>query len=1107
MQPVVLFCFLLSGISGLTLEVVWTRMLEHVFGATTLAIATVLTCFMGGLALGSWLFGRFADRLRSPLLVYAVAEGIIGVTAFIIPLLIHGVYPDLNRWMVSNLSNNFLSLSLLRFIAVAAALIVPTTCMGATLPLLSRYVISREAHMNRVGSRIGGLYTVNTTGAIGGVFLTTFALLPVVGLSATNKIAGTINICLCIAIIAGRKWLIQPSDLESDKDDLDTMLDADNAPAFSATTLQRNCAMVAFLLSGLASMNLQVVWNRAMSMVIGASVYSFSLVLIAFLIGLALGAAVFSKLSKQIANPVFALALVELGIAGAAMVNFLYMDDLPRIFATLVTTHIAAYDQHVGLVQFIMFSVAALAVLPATFCMGATFPLTVRIVSHGLGRIGRDVGSVYALNTFGAICGSFLSAFVFVPLFSRYFGGAGMQTTFFLSVAVYAVLGLVLLFISNATIPVRALIAIPSTALIAAFLLGAPGWDPAALTIGVFRLSLMKDALDEEAWGDPDIKYYHDGVSTTVSIELWGRHFALKNNGKVDASNGDDMPTQIMVSAYPLLLHPKGPDDLDVAIVGFGSGVTVGTALEFPVRHVDTVELENAVIEASRVFGTMEGEEVLPEFNVNHLVYRHPRDPKTGAPNPDFDWTDPNSYVINDRLKLFNNDGRNFLASSPKQYDVIISEPSNPWITGVSNMFTKDNFTSAIQALKPNGIFCQWVQLYELSPENIKTIFRTFASVFPHVALFSAEDLSSDTMLLGSFEPIELDLERVRGGMKNDRVRAEMERAYIFSPTDVFARILLVDRNELMHYTNGPEGEAKKDLPINTDNNAIIEFAAPHDLISFSRFAGYLATIYTNAWSYGRLFRAVRNFGKGEERAHNMASQAVSLLVNGRKQEAAVFIDEALRIAPAGPTALKASRIAGLLAGKEGAPLPVIEDAKPTSGMSKEQATELKKKVADVTKSLDAGAFRDALERFGKIPDHLWRRGGPQLLMLKGYLHYLNANPEDTTECEKSLEILRQLVREHEAYVASHPETYFYLALCHDNALHFDKAVKNIRTYVDLMQEREEHARMALAQAKANMEAVLRGVDGTMPIELPLDLSGSPTTDAQGESSKEEHLD
>lgn len=1102
MHPIVLLAFILSGISSLTLEIIWTRYLEHIFGATTLAVSTVLTCFMGGLALGSWLFGKFADRVKSPMVGYAVAEGIVGLSAFAIPVLIRNVYPGLNQYLVDNLGNSFLTFSIFRFLAVAVVLIIPTTCMGATLPLLSRHFVRREGHMIKVGSRVGTLYTLNTLGAIGGVFMATFALLPTIGLSATNKTAGTINIVLCVTIIVFRKWIEPRHDKQDIAQELETAMAIEGAREFSATTWQRWFAMGAFFFSGLASMNLQVVWNRAMSMVIGSSVYSFALVLLAFLIGLALGSAVFSRLSKRIANPVLALALIELLIAGAAMANYMYMDDLPRIFAQLVTGHIQAYENHVGLVQFLMFTVAALAVLPATFGMGATFPLTIRITAKSLDSIGKDVGGVYALNTLGAICGSFLSAFVFVPFFSHHFNGAGMQTSFFLSVAIYLVLGLALLAIASKAHLLRGASALLAVSLGLLFLLQAPGWDPASLTLGVFRISLMENALDEESWGDPDIKYYHDGVTTTVSIELWGRHFALKNNGKVDASNGDDMPTQIMIAAYPLLLHPKGARDLDVAIIGYGSGVTVGAALEFPVKHVDCVELERAVVEASTVFGSTEGNPADPEFDVNHLVYRNPVDPETGEPNPEYDWTDPDTYVINDRLSLFSNDGRNFLATAREKYDVIVSEPSNPWITGVSNMFTRESFASSAKALKPGGVFAQWVQLYEMSPENIRTIFRTFAEVYPHVVLFAAEDLSSDTVLLGSFEPIRFDVKHVASQMRDPRVKAELERAYILSATDIFARVLLVNKDEVLQYTNGPDVDTWDELPVNTDDNAVIEFSAPHDLISFRRFAGYLATIYTDSWEFGRLGKELVGTGEDAERASNLARQAVSLLMNGRKREAAWFIEEGDRASPDNPDVKASKKIAALLAGQGGAPLPEIEGPEPSHGMTEDNRGELESRLAGVDKAMKAGARAYALEQFIQIPDHLWRRGGPQMHLLKGYLHFLNADPEDSTQCEEAIEVLGQLVREHEAYVLGHPEVYYYLSLCHDNALHFDKAVKNMTIYVEAAQKREGYARLSLLQAKANLDAALEGMEGTAAIGLPADTPGAPTTDAPGESPK-----
>jgi spermidine synthase len=258
-------------------------------------------------------------------------------------------------------------------------------------------------------------------------------------------------------------------------------------------------------------------------------------------------------------------------------------------------------------------------------------------------------------------------------------------------------------------------------------------WNPTQMTLGVFRVSLAEGMLDPESWGQPELVYYEDGLSTTVTVERWGRHYALKNNGKVDASNGDDMPTQITVAAYPLLMHPAGPTDLDVAVVGFGSGVTVGTALSFPVDSVDVIELERAIPEAARWFADVN----LLDYSLDHFP-----------------------FVEMDRLEIINDDGRNYLAATDRMYDVIISEPSNPWITGVSDLFTVDHFEIASRRLREGGIYCQWVQLYEMSPENIKVIFRTFAEVFPHVIVLAADDRSSDTVVIGSFSPLSMDLAR-----------------------------------------------------------------------------------------------------------------------------------------------------------------------------------------------------------------------------------------------------------------------------------------------------------------------------------------------------------
>ncbi len=1121
MHPIILIAFIFSGFSSLTLETIWIRYLEHIFGATTLAVATVLTCFMGGLALGSWLFGKYADKIKSPVMAYGIAEGIVGIFAFIIPLVIQNLYPYLNTYMANHLGNNFMLFSIARFTAVAVLLLIPTTCMGATLPLLSRHFISKKEHMKNIGQRIGLLYTLNIAGAIAGVFFSAFVLLKTIGLFATNATAGTINILLFAAIFYYRKKLEFKSGFNSSKDDLkkdtpdsdtpdsDTpdsdTLDSDTldsvfgtAPVEAASTGRKEkwFVLIAFFFSGLASMNLQVVWNRLMAMVIGSSVYSFAIVLLAFLVGLAAGSAIFSRVSRRLKYPVFVLGLVELVISAFGIISFIYIDDLPWIFARLVTSNVENYENHVGIIQFIMFLVAALPIIPVTIGMGATFPLTIKAVSSSFKSVGKDVGSVYALNTLGAIAGSFLSAFVFVPLFSRYTNGAGMQTSYFFSVGIYGVIGVAIILVSkDIAFKWRALTSAITIIIATVFILNVTGWDPAKLTIGVFRLSLMDDALDEESWGEPDIKYYHDGVTTTVSIEMWGRHISLKNNGKVDASNGDDMPTQIMAAAYPLLFHKNTDKNLNVAIVGFGSGVTVGATLQFPVKHVDCIELERAVIDASHVFGSQEGAPRSPEFDVNHLVYRD-------HGSKDFDWMDPDTYVINDRLKIFANDGRNFLASSPHKYDVIISEPSNPWITGVSNMFTKDSFESSAKALKKGGVFGQWVQLYEMSPENIKTIFRTFTSVYPYVAVFSAEDLSSDTIMVGSFEPLDFNLERISKLFKNKKISSELNKAYIFSAADIFGRVLLVNKNEALDYTNGPDKDLWPSLPINTDDNAYIEFRAPHDLISFKKYAGYLATIYTSSWQYGRLSKMMTGIGSGQKRAVNLAHLAFALMNNGRKKRAEVFIKDALKTAPHNREVIMADRVLSFLLGKSRDTDPGLEDPVYSRSIKKGEKIILEKGLRAIKVSLENKAYHLALVQFLSIPEKIWRKGGPAMMHLKGYLHFLNASPTDSTECEDTIEILTQLAGKYDTYVLKHPAVYYYLGLCHDNALHFDKAVKNTKRYVGLMLEKEHYEEIAERQEKANLEALIKGIKGTALINLENNSAKTDSTDAQGENPK-----
>ncbi|MET0284102.1 MAG: hypothetical protein ABW352_06520, partial [Polyangiales bacterium] len=535
----------------------------------------------------------------------------------------------------------------------------------------------------------------------------------------------------------------------------------------------------------------------------------------------------------------------------------------------------------------------------------------------------------------------------------------------------------------------------------------------------------------------PDLVYYRDGISTTVSVERWGRHLALKNNGKVDASNGDDMPTQIMVSAYPLLLHPKGPKDLEVAIVGFGSGVTVGAALEFPVRHIDNMELEDAVVDAGLRFFS----------NVSHLERARERFP----------------YVRHPRLTLFKDDGRNFLAAVDKTYDVIVSEPSNPWITGVSDLFTVDHFQVTKKKLKPGGVYCQWVQLYELSPENIKTVYRTFASQFQHVVAFAAEELSSDTILVGSDRPLPLDLAHIARAMEDPRVARELERAYVHAPADVWSRILFASRDELMRFTQtewrrGQDGVFEEQMratggeactppsckrapvPLNTDDNMLIELRAPSDLIGFARYDGYLSTFYAESWPYGDLATHLAHVdGEADKRR-----MALSLLAHGRKRGAARFA-ERVQVEPSDREARIEARTIALLLHDGPDPVPELEPPIPSLPLDPELRGKFERFYAEGARAFDSGDYKLAAAALERLPEPYRTLSGPGLRFR--YALALERSARDIARHKQAAAELEELIRRDETYTAAHPELFYFLARALYNARNYDKAVRDMRRY------------------------------------------------------------
>ncbi len=1188
-------CFFLSGASGLVFEVIWTRMLTLVFGASTPAISTVLSAFMGGLALGSFLFGRFADRLKFPILTYAAMEAGVGIFSLLIPVVVRGVYPPVSHWITNHGGNRFDVFTLLRFAVVALVLLPPTTLMGATLPLLARHFVKQGG---RLGQRVGALYAVNTFGAVAGTFLAGFFLLPGVGLAWTNAIAGCTNLTLAALIVLFRKPLLggawpgswrellpsrRAEEVTVAKPDEPAGPDEPEAEdevfEDSSSRAVRVAVLMAAAGSGFAALAYEVILTRALDMVIGSSVYSFTIILIGFLVGIGGGSALASAilrarptptatvavagaieglalfqyviyqtnlsrllwavvtvvvlLGTSIAatwrRPVLALGVTQLLVAAGAIVTYFFQDRIPRMFVYLAlsaTTNCDPHEaikfsEHVTTIQGLSFVVALLCALPAAVGMGAAFPLGVRAYARGLSKIGSDTGAVYSVNTLGSIAGSFLTGFVIMP-------AVGMETAMYLAVAANLALALMLFLTSPGEEPVKYVL-VPMAAVLLAVTgtgaaLGRDGriarsqgalklfpraWDQAEMTTGVFRLSLadgmvrrrngrcIEDAPGDRArnmTGDNPI-YYRDGVTTTVTVERWSLggdkvHFALKNNGKVDASNGDDMPTQVLVAGYPLLLHPRPANELDVAVVGFGSGVTIGTALQFPVRRVDVIELERWIPDASRFFA-----------DVNHLTY---------TPRREF------PFVTADRLTVLNNDGRNFLASTDRRYHVVISEPSNPWITGVSNLFTADHFRAATQSLTPDGIFVQWVQLYEMSPDNIKTIYRTFASVFPHVRVFAADAYSSDTIMLGSFRPIALDPATIDRRLADPTVRAAVEPSHARGSTDLLARMLFASRDEVNRFAVLEEhlerGEWRTDLratglgecampvcrrrpaPVNTDDNALIEFAAPRDLIGFDAFSGYVETMYADEWRYGRVESQVALPENPEERVRLMARLGVSLLAAGRPSRAGEVLDAAASLRGPGNTELRvpemiraASIWNAITTPRE--PTIRLEAPTPSASMSVEGARLLGETFDRARTAIDNGSYNTALETLTALPANVREQSGPGLRLMYGFLLYRASLAENgEARFAEAAETLEALAHDEPAWAEQHPEVQYLIGRARFRNGDFALSVQAMGRFVDASRNpvRGDH----------ELPAVARDIDEPAP-------ANAPVTDAPGESVKD----
>ena len=666
--------FTASGFAGLIYESIWTHYLKLFLGHAAYAQSLVLAVFMGGMAAGAALCGRFSARIANPLAAYALAEAVIGVLA----LAFHALFVGLTDWsydaLLPALGGEWSALG--AKLALSCLLILPqSVLLGMTFPLMSAGLA--RAQPRHAGQSVAMLYFTNSLGAAAGVLASGFVLIAWAGLPGTLRIAGSLNLFIAAAV-----WLLARPAHDSP---LKQIIDEDRTAYLLLG--------VAFF-TGLASFVYEIVWIRMLSLVLGASTHSFELMLASFILGLALGGLAVRRRVEAAAEPARLLGWVQVVMGLAALATLPVYDLTFGLMETLMKG-LAHSDTGYLLFNLGGGAIAALVILPASFCAGMTLPLlTGALLRRGAGEAA--IGRVYAANTLGAIAGVVLAVHAGLP-------AIGLKGTLISACLVDCALGLMLLWFFDS----RKFLAYGSAACAILFLAVGTGveLDANKMTAGVFRRGELASSRDAV------VLFKQDGKTATVHLVRYPEAISLRTNGKSDGSintdpgaeRGSDEITMVLTGALPLALNPGAKS---AAVIGIGTGLTTHTLLQsLDIERVETVEIESAMAQASRGF--------LPR--------------NSGA------YADPRGVILID-------DAKTFFSTRNRRYDVIISEPSNPWVSGVSGLFTREFYRRIRGHLNPGGLLVQWFQLYEIDASLVATVTGALGEEFAHYAVFAPSD-------------------------------------------------------------------------------------------------------------------------------------------------------------------------------------------------------------------------------------------------------------------------------------------------------------------------------------------------------------------------------
>jgi spermidine synthase len=759
----VLILFFCSGATALVYEVLWSKYLALMFGSTVYAQTVILAVFMGGLALGNRLFGNRADALRQPLAVYGYLEIGIGLVAF----LFHQFYELADMAFValgSHLLGSTFLLLLLKVLISIALLIVPTVLMGGTLPLLASWI---QQHFRLDwASRVSLFYAINSLGAVTGAGLAGFFLVQKYGMIFSLQIGAAVNLSIgVIALIISRQDMTLSSAVRAPV--------AQNGESGPQPFSWRGLALLVAVTGGV-SMGLEVLSSRALALIVGGSLQAFAVMLMSFILGIGIGSLVISS-SRLAGNwgihTMYFLLTAAATVVGVSLMGIKLWVVVYSQARFGLASNANGYFWHQAVVGLMAFAVLG---VPAAF-IGATVPFSIMLLEKS-GTAAAYVGRLLTWNTIGAVIGIMLTGFVLMPLLGL---RGSIATLAFVLLGAVAFMAFTRnhrrVWILSIVVSVCLIVGISSTG---------EDWKQ-ILSGGVFRVRdrALNFAELKMFAADTDLLLYEDAADATVSVHVYrgaGRPVErlLKINGKTDASTYGDAATQYMLAHLPIMARP---DAREAFVLGFGSGITAGALLEHPLERITIAENCRPVLRAAPLFAEW-----------NHGI------------------------LTNSRARVFNEDARTVLKLSPQKYDVIICEPSNPWVAGVGSVFSRDFYELASSRLSDGGIMAQWFHIYEMSDDIVNLVIRTFSSVFPEIEIWDVE--KGDIILLGSKKPWASTPAQYEKVFERPLPKADLQRIGLSTPAAVWTRQIASQRTAFALAREGP---------IQTDEFPILEYEAP----------------------------------------------------------------------------------------------------------------------------------------------------------------------------------------------------------------------------------------------------------------------------------------